>query len=199
MTKARLEAFSDGVIAILITIMVLELHVPHEATWNALGPLVPVFLTYVLSFVFVGIYWNNHHHMLHAADRINGKVLWANLHLLFWLSLIPFVTGWMGQNHFTPIPTAAYGIVMLFAGIAYYILAHTLMAAQGPDSRLARAIGRDRKGQAVGRAVGDRDWACVRQSVDGGCDLCGRRADVARAGQANRTAGRTPRQLTAPF
>jgi len=147
MTKARLEAFSDGVIAIIITIMVLELHVPHEATWSALAPLVPVFLTYVLSFVFVGIYWNNHHHMLHAADRINGRVLWANLHLLFWLSLIPFVTGWMGQNHYTPIPTAAYGIVMLFAGIAYYILAHTLVAEQGPDSRLARAIGRDRKGK----------------------------------------------------
>ena len=147
MTKARLEAFSDGVIAILITIMVLELHVPHEATWNALAPLVPVFLTYVLSFVFLGIYWNNHHHMLHAADRINGKVLWANLHLLFWLSLIPFVTGWMGQNHFMPIPSAAYGIVMLFAGIAYYVLAHTLMAEQGPDSRLTRAIGRDRKGK----------------------------------------------------
>ncbi|MEO5739046.1 MAG: TMEM175 family protein [Vicinamibacterales bacterium] len=147
MTKARLEAFSDGVIAILITIMVLELHVPHEATWSALAPLVPVFFTYVLSFVFLGIYWNNHHHLLHAADRINGRVLWANLHLLFWLSLIPFVTGWMGQNHFTPIPTAAYGVVMLFAGIAYYILAHTLVAEQGADSRLARAVGRDRKGK----------------------------------------------------
>ena len=107
----------------------------------------PIFLTYVLSYVFVGIYWNNHHHMLHAADRINGKVLWANLHLLFWLSLIPFVTGWMGQNHVAPIPTSAYGIVMMFAGIAYYILAHTLVAVQGPDSRLARAIGRDRKGK----------------------------------------------------
>ncbi len=147
MTKARLEAFSDGVIAIIITIMVLELHVPHEATWEALLPLVPVALTYVLSFVYVGIYWNNHHHMLHAADRINGAVLWANLHLLFWLSLVPFVTGWMGQNHFYTIPSAAYGIVLMCAGIAYYILAHTLIAAQGPDSRLARAIGRDRKGQ----------------------------------------------------
>jgi uncharacterized membrane protein len=147
MTKVRLEAFSDGVIAILITIMVLELHVPHEVTWSALGPLVPIFLTYVLSFVFVGIYWNNHHHMLHAADRINGKVLWANLHLLFWLSLIPFVTGWLGQNHVAPNPSAAYGIVMLMAAIAYYILAHTLVAAQGPDSRLARAMGADRKGK----------------------------------------------------
>jgi uncharacterized membrane protein len=147
MTKTRLEAFSDGVIAIIITIMVLELHVPHEATWNALIPLVPVFLTYVLSFVFVGIYWNNHHHMLHAADRINGKVLWANLHLLFWLSLIPFVTGWMGQNHFTAIPTSAYGVVMLFCGIAYYILAHALVTVQGADSRLGRAVGRDYKGK----------------------------------------------------
>ena len=146
-TKGRLEAFTDGVIAILITIMVLELHVPHETTWAALVPLVPVFLTYVLSFAFLGIYWNNHHHLLHAADHINGRVLWANLHLLFWLSLIPFVTGWMGQNHFTPIPSAAYGVVMLFAGIAYYILAHTLVAAQGADSRLARAMGRDRKGK----------------------------------------------------
>jgi uncharacterized membrane protein len=148
MTKARLEAFSDGVIAILITIMVLELHVPHEAGWTALAPLMPIFLTYVLSFVLVGIYWNNHHHMLHAADRINGKVLWANLHLLFWLSLIPFVTGWMGQNHYEPTPTSAYGMVMLFAGLAYYILAHALIGAQGPDSRLARAIGRDWKGKS---------------------------------------------------
>jgi uncharacterized membrane protein len=147
MTKTRLEAFSDGVVAILITIMVLELHVPHEPTWDAIQPLVPTFLTYVLSYVFLGIYWNNHHHMMHASERINGKVLWANLHLLFWLSLIPFVTGWMGQNHFESLPTAAYGTVMLLAAVAYYILAHALLAAQGPDSRLARALGRDRKGQ----------------------------------------------------
>ena len=147
MTKARLEAFSDGVIAILITIMVLELHIPHETTWAALGPVVPIFLTYVLSFVFLGIYWNNHHHMLHAADRISGRVMWANLHLLFWLSLIPFVTGWMGQNYVAPNPSAAYGVVMMCAAIAYYILAHSLVAAQGPDSRLARAFGRDRKGK----------------------------------------------------
>ena len=147
MTKVRLEAFSDGVVAILITIMVLELHIPHEATWNALGPLVPIFLTYVLSFVFLGIYWNNHHHMLHAADRINGTVLWANLHLLFWLSLVPFVTGWLGQNHVEPIPTAVYGIVMMCAGIAYYILARVLIAECGPDSRLARALGSDSKGK----------------------------------------------------
>jgi uncharacterized membrane protein len=135
------------VIAILITILVLELHIPHEAVWSALTPLVRIFLTYVLSFVFLGIYWNNHHHMLHAADRINGKVLWANLHLLFWLSLIPFVTGWMGQNHFASIPTAAYGFVLMCAGIAYYVLAHILVAEQGPDSWLARAFGRDWKGK----------------------------------------------------
>ena len=147
MTKTRLEAFSDGVVAILITIMVLELHVPHEPTWHALEPAIPIFLTYVLSYVMLGVYWNNHHHLIHAADRINGSVLWANLHLLFWLSLVPFVTGWMGQNHFAALPTAAYGIVMMLAGIAYYILAHTLLACQGPDSRLARALGRDRKGQ----------------------------------------------------
>ena len=147
MTKARVEAFSDGVIAILITIMVLELHVPHDPSWNGLVPLVPVFLTYALSFVFLGIYWNIHHHMLHASDRINGKVLWANLHLLFWLSLIPFVTGWLGQNHIATAPSAAYGGVMLFAAIAYYILAHTLIGAQEPDSRLARALGDDRKGK----------------------------------------------------
>ena len=147
----------------------------------------PVFLTYVLSFVFVGIYWNNHHHMLHAADRINGTVLWANLHLLFWLSLVPFVTGWMGQNHFTPIPSAAYGIVLLFAGIAYYILAHTLIAAQGPDSQTGARHRPRSQGQASVRALRGRDWAGVRQSMDRGCDLRGRRADVARAGQAHRS------------
>ena len=147
MGKGRLEAFSDGVLAIIITIMVLELKVPHGETFEAIVPLLPALLSYLLSFVYVGIYWNNHHHMLHAADRINGRVLWANLHLLFWLSLVPFVTGWMGQNHFEPIPTAAYGVVMLFAGTAYYILAHTLVAEQGPDSRLARAVGRDYKGK----------------------------------------------------
>jgi len=146
MTKARLEAFSDGVIAILITIMVLELHAPHEPTWEALRPLVPVFAIYVMSYVYLGVYWNNHHHMLHVCDRINGRVLWANLHLLFWLSLVPFVTGWMGHDHYSALPTAAYGVVMACAGIAYYILAHSLIAAQGHDSRLARAIGRDRKG-----------------------------------------------------
>ena len=148
MTKGRLEAFSDGVIAIIITIMVLELKVPHGTDWAALRPLVPVFLTYVMSYVYVGIYWNNHHHMLHAAERINGAVLWANLHLLFWLSLVPFVTGWMGENHFATIPTAAYGVVLLMAAIAYTILARLLVAHHGPTSRLARAIGSDRKGNA---------------------------------------------------
>jgi uncharacterized membrane protein len=146
MTKGRLEAFSDGVIAILITIMVLELKVPHAADLDALRPLVPVFLTYVLSYVFLGIYWNNHHHLLHAAERINGKTLWANLHLLFWLSLVPFVTGWMGENHFAPLPTAVYGVVMLCAGVAYLILQRTIVACQGPNSKIAAALGEDVKG-----------------------------------------------------
>src|SRR6186713_1981829 len=130
MSKTRLEAFSDGVIAILITIMVLELKVPHGDDLESLRPLLPVFLTYVLSFVFLGIYWNNHHHLLHAAERINGKVLWPNLHLLFWLSLVPFVTGWMGENHFHPVPTAAYGFVLLMAAIAFTILQVVLVAQQ---------------------------------------------------------------------
>jgi len=146
-TKTRLEAFSDGVIAILITIMVLDLHVPHGDDWSALGALAPVFVTYVLSFVFLGIYWNNHHHMLHVVTRVNGAVLWANLHLLFWLSLTPFVTGWMGENHFAPVPTAMYGIVLLMSAIAYYILLRAILASEGPDSRLARAVGRDLKGK----------------------------------------------------
>ena len=147
MGKGRLEAFSDGVIAILITIMVLELKVPHGAGWDALRPLTAVFLTYVLSFVYLGIYWNNHHHMLHAAERINGKVLWANLHLLFWLSLVPFVTGWMGENHFAPLPTAVYGGVLLLSGVAYTVLQTVLVAAQRPGSKLAAAVGSDAKGK----------------------------------------------------
>jgi uncharacterized membrane protein len=147
MSKGRLEAFSDGVIAILITIMVLELRVPHGTDWQALRPLVPVFLTYILSFVFLGIYWNNHHHMLHAADRINGKILWANLHLLFWLSLVPFVTGWMGENQFASLPTAVYGGVLLLAGVAYTILQKAIIGAHGPGSKLAAAVGRDLKGK----------------------------------------------------
>jgi uncharacterized membrane protein len=147
MNKGRLEAFSDGVIAILITIMVLELKIPHEADWAALRPLLPVFLTYVLSFIFLGIYWNNHHHMLQATSHINGKVLWANLHLLFWLSLIPFVTGWMGENHFAPLPTAVYGVVLLMAAISYTILQTLIVAEQGKSSTLAKAMGKDLKGK----------------------------------------------------
>ena len=147
MSKGRLEAFSDGVIAILITIMVLELRVPRGDDLVALRPLLPVFLTYVLSFVFLGIYWNNHHHMLHATDRVNGKILWANLHLLFWLSLVPFVTGWMGENHFASVPTAVYGAVMLLAAVAYTILQRVILKHQGPDSRLAAAVGKDGKGK----------------------------------------------------
>jgi uncharacterized membrane protein len=147
MQKNRLEAFSDGVIAIIITIMVLELKVPHGTDLATLTPLLPVFLSYVLSFIYVGIYWNNHHHLLHAVKKVNGGILWANLHLLFWLSLFPFATGWMGENHFTAIPTAAYGVVLLMAAIAYYILQCTILAQQGPESVLAAAIGKDWKGK----------------------------------------------------
>src|SRR5215467_8025910 len=145
MNKRRLEAFSDGVIAIIITIMVLELKVQHGSDLSALRPLVPVFLSYVLSFIYVGIYWNNHHHLLQAAQKVNGGILWANLHLLFWLSLTPFVTAWMGENHFAPWPVALYGVVFLSAGFAYFILAHTLIAHHGKDSLLATALGRDFK------------------------------------------------------
>src|SRR5438445_11943224 len=147
MSKTRLEAFSDGVIAILITIMVLELRVPHGSDWQALAPILPQFLTYILSFVFLGIYWNNHHHMFQAAERITGGVLWANLHLLFWLSLVPFVTGWMGENHFSALPTALYGVVLLLCAIAYYLLQGAILRAEGPDSLLATAVGADFKGK----------------------------------------------------
>ena len=147
MSKGRLEAFSDGVIAILITIMVLDLHVPAGSSVAAVRPLVPVVLTYVLSFVNLGIYWNNHHHLLQATDHVNGLILWANLHLLFWLSLVPFSTGWMGENHFATLPAAAYGGVLLLAGVAYYLLQAAIIAAQGTDSRVAAAVGRDVKGK----------------------------------------------------
>jgi TMEM175 potassium channel family protein len=147
MGTGRLEAFSDGVIAVLITIMVLELKVPHGADWETVQPLVPVLLTYVLSFVYLGIYWNNHHHMLHATDRINGAILWANLHLLFWLSLVPFTTGWMGENHFAPVPTAVYGGVLLMSGIAFLILQTAIIRHQGPHSKLKAAVGNDLKGK----------------------------------------------------
>ncbi|HEX8394945.1 MAG TPA: TMEM175 family protein [Longimicrobium sp.] len=147
MGTGRLEAFSDGVLAIILTIMVLEMKVPHDASMAGLRPLIPVFLSYVLSFVYVGIYWNNHHHMLHITEHVDGRILWANLHLLFWLSLVPFVTGWMGENHFQAAPTAVYGVVMLMAGVAYWILTRTIVARHGPDSRLAVATGRDLKGR----------------------------------------------------
>ena len=146
MHKARLEAFSDGVIAILITIMVLELKPPQGIEWNALRPVVPTLLSYVLSFIYLGIYWNNHHHMVHTLDRVNGKILWANLHLLFWLSLVPYLTNWTGQSHFAPVPTAVYGLVLVMAGWAYKILQGCIIQQQGPDSKLGAAIGRDVKG-----------------------------------------------------
>ena len=147
MGKGRLEAFSDGVLAIIITIMVLELKVPHGEGLETLAPLLPVFLSYVLSFVYVGIYWNNHHHMLHACRKVTGPILWANLYLLFWLSLIPFVTGWMGENHFAALPSALYGVVLLMAAIAYWNLQRLIIAAEGPDSLLKNAVGSDWKGK----------------------------------------------------
>ncbi|QSJ20186.1 DUF1211 domain-containing protein [Nostoc sp. UHCC 0702] len=147
MGKGRLEAFSDGVLAIIITIMVLELKVPHGSDLAALRPLVPVFFSYVLSFIFLGIYWSNHHHLLQAIRHVNGRILWANLHLLFWLSLIPFVTAWMGENHFTALPVALYGIVMFCSGLAYFILTRVLISHHGKDSVLAIALGADLKGK----------------------------------------------------
>lgn len=147
MEKNRLEAFSDGVLAIIITIMVLELKVPHGIELTALRPLLPVFSSYILSFVYIGIYWNNHHHMLYTTRHVSGGILWANLHLLFWLSLFPFTTGWMGENHFAPTPTAIYGVVLLMAAVAYYILQRSIIAMQGPQALLAKAIGRDWKGK----------------------------------------------------
>jgi uncharacterized membrane protein len=147
MKKGRLEAFSDGVIAIIITIMVLELKIPHGADWESLRTIIPGFLTYVLSFVYLGIYWNNHHHMLYVTDHINGKILWANMHLLFWLSLVPFATGWVGENHSAPLPTAIYGVILLAAAIAYYILQQLIIAQQGKGSRLKAALGKDIKGK----------------------------------------------------
>jgi uncharacterized membrane protein len=147
MTKSRMEAFSDGVIAVIITILVLELKVPHDESVEALAPVLPVFLSYVLSFIYVGIYWNNHHHMLHAMRRVTGPVLWANLHLLFWLSLVPFVTGWMDENHFAAVTVAAYGVVLLGSACAYTILTFVLLASHGKDSPFAQALGKDFKGK----------------------------------------------------
>lgn len=146
MEKNRLEAFSDGVLAIIITIMVLDMKVPHGEDVAVLWPLLPVFLSYILSFVYVGIYWNNHHHLLHAVQRVDGRVLWANLHLLFWLSRFPFVSGWMGENHFAPLPSALYGAVLLMAATAYWILTRAIISAGGENSLLATAIGKDKKG-----------------------------------------------------
>ena len=147
MGKGRLEAFSDGVMAIIITIMVLEMKVPHGESLDSLTPLIPVFLSYVLSFIYVGIYWNNHHHMLHVTGKVSGPILWANLHLLFWLSLFPFATGWMGENHFAPVPTALYGAVLFMAGLAYFVLQQAIIASQGPESLLRSAVGGDWKGK----------------------------------------------------
>ena len=148
MSKARLEAFSDAVIAVIITIMVLEMKVPHGTDFASLAPLVPVFLGYVLSYVYVGIYWNNHHHLMHAVQHINGSILWANLHLLFWLSLIPFVTGWVSENHFAPWPIALYGVVLMFSGLSFVLLTRCLVTIHGTQSTLAKSLGGDMKGKA---------------------------------------------------
>jgi uncharacterized membrane protein len=166
MSTTRLEAFSDGVVAILITIMVLELRPPHEATFGALRAILPTFLSYVLSFVFLAIYWNNHHHMLHLTTHVTGGILWANLHLLFWLSLVPFVTAWIGENHTAPAPTALYGIVLVFAAIAYTILQRAIIASQGLGSPLAAAVGNDRKGKlSIGLYLSAIPLAFVRPAI----------------------------------
>ena len=170
MGKGRLEAFSDGVIAVIITIMVLELKVPHGESLQALAPLIPTVLVYVLSFIYVGIYWNNHHHMLHASNRVTGPILWANLHLLFWLSVVPFTTAWMGENHFAPAPTALYGLVLLMAGVAYRILQQLIIASQGEGSILKEAVGEDRKGKLSPIAyalavICSLRWPWVAQSI----------------------------------
>ncbi|MFM9873377.1 MAG: TMEM175 family protein [Fimbriimonadaceae bacterium] len=148
MTKNRMEAFSDGVLAIIITIMVLEMKVPHGANWADIQPLIPTFLSYLLSFIYLGIYWNNHHHMLHTVHHVSGKILWANLHLLFWLSLIPFTTGWLGENHFAQTPATLYGTNLLICGLAYFFLQTSIIQAHGPDSELKKAIGSDWKGKS---------------------------------------------------
>lgn len=169
MTTSRLEAFSDGVIAIIITIMVLELKPPAGSDFRDLVPLMPVFTGYLLSFIFLGIYWSNHHHLLHTATKVTGGVLWANLHLLFWLSLVPFMTAWIGEHKFSAVPVAVYGIVLLFAAIAYYILARILAISEGPDSKFARAIGNDYKGQVsiiiYAIAIGASQWSPILAST----------------------------------
>jgi len=175
MDKNRLEAFSDGVIAIIITIMVLELKVPHGSSWEGSRPLLPVFSSYVLSFVFVGIYWNNHHHTLKIAERVSGRVLWANLHLLFWMSLIPFVSGWMGENQFATLPVAIYGGIMLMTAAGYTLLVYSLISLQGTDSRLASAISSDGniKGRAFTGAVPVRHSAGLLERQCSGFVVCG--------------------------
>lgn len=170
MNKGRLEAFSDGVLAVIITIMVLEMKSPHGAEPAALRPIIPVFMSYVLSFVYIGIYWNNHHHLLHATQRVNGKTLWANLHLLFWLSLVPFTTAWMGENHFAAWPVAIYGMVLLLAGFAYYILSRVLIKIHGENSILATSLGRDRKTKlSIAIYAIAIPWAFVQPWVSGAC------------------------------
>ena len=172
MNKGRLEAFSDGVIAILITIMVLELRVPHGADLSALRPLVPLLLCYALSFIFLAIYWNNHHHMFHTVDGVDGRIMWANMHLLFWLSLVPFVTGWMGENDFASLPTALYGVVLLLCAIAYTILMQAIIAHQGAHSKLKAAIGKDLKGAiSAGLYVAAIPLAFVHRSIAWGIYL----------------------------
>jgi uncharacterized membrane protein len=167
MTKGRLEAFSDGVLAIVITIMVLELKVPHgETGWQALADRSDIFLSYVLSFVYLGIYWNNHHHLLHTIDRVSGRILWTNLHLLFWLSLVPFATGWMGENHFAPVPTFVYGVLMVCAAAAWLFLQAAIIAAHGADSKLKAAVGRDLKGKlSAGAYLIALPLAFVQQAI----------------------------------
>ena len=179
MTKGRLEAFSDGVIAIIITIMVLELRVPHGSDWAALQPLLPVFLAYILSFIYIGIYWNNHHHMFHLTDHINGGILWANLHLLFWLSLVPFVTGWMGENHFEALPTAIYGVRAARQRHRLPDSADGHHLDAGQEFRLAAAVKGDIKGRVSPRLVRSGDPAGLSEQMDRRCHLCDRRLDMA--------------------
>jgi len=170
MSKGRMEAFSDGVLAVIITIMVLEMKSPHGTSLAAMRPLIPVFLSYVLSFVYIGIYWNNHHHLLHATQHVNGATLWANLHLLFWLSLIPFTTAWMGENHFRPWPVAVYGIILLLAAVAYFILTKTLISLHGRGSTLAKSIGSDFKGKiSIAIYAAAIPLAFVRAWIAGAC------------------------------
>ena len=189
MGKGRLEAFSDGVIAVIITIMVLELKVPHGTDFAALGPLVPVFLSYVISFVYVGIYWNNHHHLMHAVQHVNGRVLWANLHLLFWLSLIPFVTGWVNENHFAALPVALYGVVLLMAGVAYYILERALICASRQGFTAGARDGTGFQGHRVGGDLRRRHRAGVGQPMDFRRSLRVRGDHVVHPGSPDRARG----------